>query len=268
MRSTAPCTARANCTDDTDNRTDSIRCAGIIRRAIPRTIQRRRRPYPVILLLGVTSPRAPRLCPRERALPTVFKSVCDSLSAAARSRRLAVFLLKKSCCNRDKSQRDAEIMGILPLPVPESANGGEPDNNVAYRADLRPIDIHSARLSDRPNVPGDRRLRRRVLRRGLVSCHVFRLPSWQRLAAVILVPEPIGLRRGPGWVETLAVPDGEPGRSAREGDGGLPQEYLGDVPAGPANKRRPQSVTTVVAQRAGAHRVKPSPTCAKCALIR
>jgi hypothetical protein len=98
------------------------------------------------------------------------------MSATARPRRLAVFLLKKSRRHRDKSQRDAEIMDKLPPTVPESAYGGEPDDNVASRADLWPVDIHSARLSDRPSAPGNRRIRRLVLRRGLVSCHAFHLP--------------------------------------------------------------------------------------------
>src|SRR5262249_11787615 len=37
MRSTAPSTERAGCTDDTDHRIDGSRCAGIFRRAGPRT---------------------------------------------------------------------------------------------------------------------------------------------------------------------------------------------------------------------------------------
>jgi hypothetical protein len=40
MRSTPPCTTRASCTDDTEYRTDGTHRAGIIRRAIPRTIPR------------------------------------------------------------------------------------------------------------------------------------------------------------------------------------------------------------------------------------
>ena len=40
VRSTAPCTTVANCTDDTNHRTDGTHYAGIIRRAIPRTIPR------------------------------------------------------------------------------------------------------------------------------------------------------------------------------------------------------------------------------------
>jgi hypothetical protein len=44
MRSTAPCTIRASCTDGTDHRTDGTHHARIILRAIPRTIPRLRRP--------------------------------------------------------------------------------------------------------------------------------------------------------------------------------------------------------------------------------
>jgi len=40
MRSTAPCSARASCTDDTNHRTDSTHRAGIILQAIPRPIPR------------------------------------------------------------------------------------------------------------------------------------------------------------------------------------------------------------------------------------
>jgi hypothetical protein len=41
-RSTASCNIRATCTDDTDHCTDSTRCAGIIRRVVPRTVPRRK----------------------------------------------------------------------------------------------------------------------------------------------------------------------------------------------------------------------------------
>src|SRR6185312_16536421 len=37
MRTTAPRTERASCTDETDHHTDGTRCSGIIRRAGPRT---------------------------------------------------------------------------------------------------------------------------------------------------------------------------------------------------------------------------------------
>ena len=43
MRSTAPGTERATCTDDTGYRTDCTRCAGIFRRNVPRTVPRGRR---------------------------------------------------------------------------------------------------------------------------------------------------------------------------------------------------------------------------------
>src|SRR2546423_652867 len=42
-RSTAPCNERASCTDGASHRTDGIRCAGIIRRVVPRTVPRGRR---------------------------------------------------------------------------------------------------------------------------------------------------------------------------------------------------------------------------------
>jgi hypothetical protein len=38
--STAPCTVRASCTNGAGHRTDSTRCAGIIRPAVPRTVPR------------------------------------------------------------------------------------------------------------------------------------------------------------------------------------------------------------------------------------
>ena len=40
MRSTAPCTMRASCTDGTDHRTDGTCNAGIIWRAVPRAVPR------------------------------------------------------------------------------------------------------------------------------------------------------------------------------------------------------------------------------------
>ena len=46
MRSTAPSTVPASCTDDTENGTDGTHHAGIIPRAIPRTLPRPRRPRP------------------------------------------------------------------------------------------------------------------------------------------------------------------------------------------------------------------------------
>jgi hypothetical protein len=67
MRSTAQCTVRASCTDDTGHRTDDARCTGIIWRAGPRTGPRPRRPCALVLLLCVTSLRAPSLRPREQA---------------------------------------------------------------------------------------------------------------------------------------------------------------------------------------------------------
>ena len=68
MRSTAQCNTRASCTDDTGHRTDDVnRCTGIIWRAGPRTGPRPRRPCPLVLLLCVTSLRAPSLRPREQA---------------------------------------------------------------------------------------------------------------------------------------------------------------------------------------------------------
>jgi hypothetical protein len=67
MRSTASCNTRASCTDDTGHRTDDARCTGIIWRAGPRTGPRPRRPCPLVLLLCVTSLRAPSLRPREQA---------------------------------------------------------------------------------------------------------------------------------------------------------------------------------------------------------
>ena len=47
-RSTAPCTAYASCTDGTGYRTDSTRCAWIIRSAVPRTVPRPRPIRPII----------------------------------------------------------------------------------------------------------------------------------------------------------------------------------------------------------------------------
>ena len=58
-RSTASCNMRATCADDTDHRTDGTHHAGIIWRAGPRTGPQPRRPFPAVLLLCVTSPRAP-----------------------------------------------------------------------------------------------------------------------------------------------------------------------------------------------------------------
>jgi hypothetical protein len=46
MRSTAPCTTHASCTDDADHCTDGTHHAGIIWRAGPRTGPRPRRPCP------------------------------------------------------------------------------------------------------------------------------------------------------------------------------------------------------------------------------
>jgi len=57
-RSTAPCAVRASCTDGDGHRTDSTRCAGIIRRAVPRTVPRPRALLTVALLLCVTPRRA------------------------------------------------------------------------------------------------------------------------------------------------------------------------------------------------------------------
>src|SRR5260370_14827605 len=67
MRSTASCTTRASCTDDTDHRTGGSHHAGTIWRAGPRTGPRPRHPCLLILLLCVTPLRAPSLRPRERA---------------------------------------------------------------------------------------------------------------------------------------------------------------------------------------------------------
>lgn len=53
-RSAAPSIEGASCTDDTDHHTDGTRCAGIIRRAGPRTGPRPRALRPAILLLCVT----------------------------------------------------------------------------------------------------------------------------------------------------------------------------------------------------------------------
>jgi hypothetical protein len=58
-RSTASCNMRATCADDTDHRTDGTHHAGIIWRAGRRTGPQPRRPFPAVLLLCVTSPRAP-----------------------------------------------------------------------------------------------------------------------------------------------------------------------------------------------------------------
>jgi len=53
MRSTASCTIRASCTDDTNHCTDGTHRAGIIWRAGPRTGPRPKRPSPLVLLLCV-----------------------------------------------------------------------------------------------------------------------------------------------------------------------------------------------------------------------
>ena len=67
MSSTAPCTERASCTDDTGHLTRSTGYAGIIRRVVPRTVPRRHLSRPAIVLLCVTSPKAPR--PHRRVDP-------------------------------------------------------------------------------------------------------------------------------------------------------------------------------------------------------
>jgi len=61
----------------------------------------------------------------------------------------------------------------MTLPAESSDNG-------ASHTDLCPVDIHSARLGDRPHDPGDPWLSRLILCRGLVNCHVFSLPLVRR----------------------------------------------------------------------------------------
>ena len=55
-RSTALRAVCASCTDDTDQRIDGSRCAGIISRAVPRTVPRQRPMVFRMLLLYVTPP--------------------------------------------------------------------------------------------------------------------------------------------------------------------------------------------------------------------
>jgi len=76
MRSPALCTKRASCTDGTGYRTDDARHAGIIRRTGPRTGPHPKSSCLVILLLYVTSLRAPCLHPGAVAAvmgPTVYR---------------------------------------------------------------------------------------------------------------------------------------------------------------------------------------------------
>jgi hypothetical protein len=54
-RSTARCTVRTSFTVSTSHRTDGTRCAGIIRRIVPRTVPRPRPPRPRVSLLCVIS---------------------------------------------------------------------------------------------------------------------------------------------------------------------------------------------------------------------
>jgi hypothetical protein len=60
LQEVRPCAGMpASCTDDTGHGTDHTHRAGIIWRAVPRNVPRPKLPRPLILLLCVTSPRAP-----------------------------------------------------------------------------------------------------------------------------------------------------------------------------------------------------------------
>jgi hypothetical protein len=77
MRSTPPCTMPASCTDGTDHRTDGIHHAGIITRAIPRTIPTPRRPGPSIpARLRLPDMSAWQL---EEATPAIRRHCCTLL---------------------------------------------------------------------------------------------------------------------------------------------------------------------------------------------
>jgi hypothetical protein len=60
-RSTAPRTERASCNDGTAHRTDSTRCAGIIRPVVPRTVPRERRADRPIAITECSDRNPPQL---------------------------------------------------------------------------------------------------------------------------------------------------------------------------------------------------------------
>jgi hypothetical protein len=91
-------------------------------------------------------------------------------------RRPCVFIFKTCRCLCGNYKYDDESVDVAPPTGIESVYHGDSTDNGCSRADLSPVDIHSARLGDRPHEPGDRRLPLPVLRRGLVNCHAFRPP--------------------------------------------------------------------------------------------
>jgi len=101
------------------------------------------------------------------------------------------------------------------------------------------------------------------------------IPPWWTRKAVEALAQAVEQEHGfAGWLAAVltsvaaakgcsdALTAGRPGSweaslvdQLVKGTVGYDEEYLGEVPAGQGNKRRPRSVTTAVAQRASAHHV-------------
>src|SRR6185312_8820316 len=109
MRSAASCTTHASCTDDTDHRTGGSHHAGTIWRAGPRTGPRSRPPRPLILLLCVTSLRAPGVRQRGRSRS---RALLRCLDFPRYLPGLVVIALE--CWLSSTSSWEVTVVGIMP----------------------------------------------------------------------------------------------------------------------------------------------------------